>query len=69
MEDIQCGDKVTHKTRLLINGGLPFDVQGREGDKVLCEFFDNDQDQTMKEEWFDVSELILVHKADGGFMN
>ncbi|NNV53849.1 hypothetical protein [Limnovirga soli] len=69
MENIQVGDTVRHKTRILISGGLAFNVLEVEGTKALCEFFDTDPDQTTKQEWFDISDLILIHKVEGGFRN
>lgn len=67
--NIEQGDTVRHKTRVLINGGITFNVLEVESGKALCEFFDNDPEQTMKKEWFDISDLILVNKSDGGFRN
>ena len=65
---IQEGDLVRHKTKIMLSGGLSFPVLEINADIALCEYFDNDPAQTMRQEWFDLSDLLLVQKAEGGFM-
>jgi hypothetical protein len=66
MEQIKHGDKVRHREIININYGLAFEVKDIENDKALCEFYDPklNKDNT---DWFNLSDLILVEKADGGF--
>ncbi len=66
-DNIQAGDKVKSKSRELLNGGLAFNVLEIDGDKALCDFLDSDKDQTNRQEYFELSDLIFVTSADGGF--
>jgi len=65
MDNIKAGDMVTHKAIPNLNGGVPFNVIKTVGNKALCAYIDRDKDQTMKEEWFNISDLTIVHKASG----
>ncbi len=68
MEKIEAGDTVRHKLKPTLNGGVAFNVIEISGDKALCNFFDNDIDQTDREDYFEISDLILVNKVKGGFI-
>jgi hypothetical protein len=65
MENINVGDSVRHKTFIHLSGGVAFNVLDVEGDRAFCDFFD--EKGVNKQEWFNLSDLILVHKAEGGF--
>jgi len=65
MDNIEAGDMVTHKTIPNLNGGVPFNVIKTARYRALCAYIARDKDQTMKEEWFEISDLIIVHKAPG----
>lgn len=67
MENIASGDTVRHKTYIHLNGGVAFGVREVDGDKALCNFFDEKGDH--REEWFNLSDLILVAKSEGGFLD
>lgn len=65
MENINGGDTVRHKTLINLNGGLAFNVLEVEDDRAFCDFFD--EKGVNQQEWFSLSDLILVNKAKGGF--
>lgn len=61
------GDTVKHKTKILLNGGLAFNILESDGDYAKCEYFDNTSEQQHVQEIFLISDLILVNKVKGGF--
>ena len=65
MQTIELGDKVRHKTNNDYNTH-PMDVMELEESKILCSYFDRNE-KTMKEIWFEKTELDLISKAEGGF--
>ena len=65
MENISAGDTVRHKTFIHLNGGIAFDVLAVEDDRAHCDFFD--EKGVNKQQGFNLSDLILVNKAEGGF--
>jgi hypothetical protein len=67
MNIIKEGDYVKHKTKPMLNGGLSFTVLSINDDMALCEYFDTDLDQTMRQQYFPLSDLILINKVEGGF--
>lgn len=64
MEQIEVGDKVRHKT-LIVNGGLGMNVSDVTEDKTLCEYFD--ENAVHKKQWFEMKDLTITNKAEGGF--
>ena len=56
---ITIGDSVRHKT-LLINGNVPMNVLDVKDNQAFCDYFDNDEDQTNKQKWFDLVNLEKV---------
>ncbi len=65
MENINAGDTVRHKTFINLNGGVAFNVLDVEDDQAFCDFFD--EKGVNRQEWFKLSDLMLVNKAEGGF--
>ena len=65
MENISAGDTVRHKTHTQISGGLAFNVLDVEDERAYCDFFD--LKNINRQEWFNMSDLILVNKPKGGF--
>jgi hypothetical protein len=65
MENISAGDTVRHKTFTRLSGGVAFSVINVEDDRAYCNFFD--EKGVNRQEWFNLSDLILVNKAEGGF--
>jgi hypothetical protein len=65
MEQINAGDTVRHKTLIHLNGGVAFSVLNVVDDRAYCDFFD--EKGVNKQDWFTLSDLILVNKAEGGF--
>jgi len=65
MENINAGDTVRHKTFINLSGGVAFNVLDVEDDRAYCDFFD--EKGINKQEWINLSDLILVNKAEGGF--
>lgn len=65
MANIEFGDKVRHKGNNDYNVFL-MTVTEVEDDKVQCRYYD--KGQISKEKWFDIMDLELVEKTDGGFI-
>ena len=65
MENINAGDTVRHKTINNLNGGTAFNVLEVDDDRAYCDFFD--ERGVNRQEWFNLSDLIIVNKAEGGF--
>ncbi|EKB48196.1 hypothetical protein [Cecembia lonarensis] len=65
MNSIEFGDKVRHKTNNDYNVH-PMDVMEVDENKVLCSYFDRIE-KTIKEKWFNYSDLELISKTEGGF--
>lgn len=66
--NIEEGDYVKH-VEPLINGGLKMCVEeiNEENNEAKCSHFVKIEDTT-KVDWFPLTDLILVQKADGGFI-
>lgn len=64
--NIDRGDYVTHKN-INLNNGLQMSVVDISETQAKISYFDHEG--VDKEEWFDFSELILVNKAKGGFID
>lgn len=67
MDQIEAGDKVRHKTNFRLNGGLNFEVLEIENERAKCSLFDEDGKPI--EEWFEISALVFISKAEGGFLD
>ena len=61
--DLASGDTVRHSKLIHLNMGTAFNILNIEGDKALCEFIN--QKNENEKEWFPVSDLILVNKLEG----
>jgi hypothetical protein len=66
MNTIQAGDTVRHKTFVMLNGGLAFNVLEVNGHLATCNYFD--EKLVNKQTIFDTDDLIVVHKAEGLFL-
>ncbi|WP_134089058.1 hypothetical protein [Olivibacter sp. XZL3] len=66
-QEIEIGDYVRHVDPL-INGGLQMTVEGIDNEQIQCSHFVG-AEATHKVSWFPKSELKLVKKAQGGFID
>lgn len=65
MTNIEFGDTVRHKSNNIYNFSLMTVTGDVEDGKVKCRYYD--KGQVSKEELFDIVDLELVEKTDGGF--
>ena len=68
-DQIEPGDYVTHKTNSTINNGLMMSVEDVNETEAQVSYFRNNKDQQQISEWFRKSDLVLLHKANGGFLD
>lgn len=67
MYTIAEGDKVKHKYLLKYNNLLML-VTEIEDEKIYCEYFDSTTKETIQTS-FNLNEIELVEKVEGGFVN
>ncbi|QJD94622.1 hypothetical protein HH214_01420 [Mucilaginibacter robiniae] len=66
---IEEGDYVRHENPS-VNGGLRMNVEeiSEDGQRAKCSHFAGNE-ATHKVDWFPLTDLTLVQKADGGFVD
>ena len=66
--NIEVGDKVKSISQPSLNGGLVMEVDELHDGMALCSYF-HGPEGIHKQIELPVSDLILIHKAKGGFRN